>query len=67
MITTVLKTILIGMLVGAAFFFIPFFIFGFFIIGGIMRLIFGLNRHRHMEFRLAWIEKVRNMDEEEFT
>jgi len=68
MITSVIKTILIGAIIGALAFFAPFVILGFLVISLIMKLAFR-HRFRHGHFgmhHLAYAEKIRNMSEEEF-
>ncbi len=69
MITSVIKAILIGAIIGALAFFAPFVILGFLVISLIMKLSFR-HRFRHGHFRmhhLAYAEKIRSMSEEEFS
>lgn len=68
MTTSILKTITAGILIGALAFFAPFIIFGFLLIGLIMRLSF---RHRfaHGQYRmhhLAFADKIRSMSDDEY-
>lgn len=68
MTTSVLKTIAIGVLLGALAFFAPFIIISFLIIGLIMRLSF---RHRfahghYGNYKLAFADKIRSMSEDEY-
>jgi hypothetical protein len=68
MITSVIKTILIGAVIGALAFFAPFVILGFLVISLITKLAFR-HRFRHGHFgmhHLAYAEKIRNMSDEEF-
>lgn len=72
----ILKTVIVGALIGASLFFIPFFvlrIFAFFlIIGGLIRL-FGAGRFGRYRrgfgpgFNPAFADNIRNMSEEEYS
>jgi len=68
MTKTVFKTIFAGIVIGTAFFFIPFFllkVFLFFlIIGGLFRLFMG--RRFGPRFHPAYADKIRNMSDEEY-
>lgn len=66
----ILKTILAGVLAGAAFFLVPFFLLRVIvfalIIGAVFRLL-GFGRHRFAgRMNLAFAEKLRNMSDEEW-
>lgn len=67
----IFKSILIGVLVGAALFMAPFFLLKFFlfllIIGAIFKLIWGGKRHRWSKWNnYAYADHIRNMSEEEY-
>jgi hypothetical protein len=69
MTTSVLKTIAIGVLIGALAFFAPFIIISFFIIGLIIRISFRsrfANGHYRMH-HLAFADKIRSMSEDEYS
>ncbi|MFH1121278.1 MAG: hypothetical protein V1775_15775 [Bacteroidota bacterium] len=68
MITSVIKTILIGAIIGALAFIAPFVILGFLAISLIMKLAFSRRfRHGHFSiYHLAYVEKIRSMNDEEF-
>lgn len=69
----IFKSILIGLLMGAAFFVMPFFLLKFFlfflIIGAIMRLLWGGKRRGRGGwggYQFAFADKIRNMNDEEY-
>lgn len=69
----IIKSIMGGLFIGAAVFFAPFLILKamlfFFIIGGIIRMIFW-RRMYHLgrpQMYMAMADRVRNMSEEEYT
>ena len=69
---SILKPIAFGLLFGAAAFFAPFMIlkvmFFFFIIGGIMRMIFwGRYRGGGHQYYMAYADKIRGMSEDEYS
>ncbi|MES2555356.1 MAG: hypothetical protein V4604_04345 [Bacteroidota bacterium] len=68
MATTILKSILIGALMGAMIFFAPGFIIGLAITFLIFRLMIGrrMRGGRYGEYRLAFADKVRSMSDEEY-
>ncbi|MDH4473876.1 MAG: hypothetical protein QE487_14820 [Fluviicola sp.] len=68
MATTLLKSILIGTLMGAMIFFAPGFIIGLFITFLIFRLMIGrkMRGGKYGEYRLAFADKVRSMNDEEY-
>lgn len=68
MATTLLKSILIGTLMGAMIFFAPGFIIGLVITFLIFRLMIGrrMRGGRYTEYRLAFADKVRSMSDEEY-
>lgn len=62
---SVLKTIVVGALMGTLFFFMPFFVLGMFICFG----IFGMMMRRRMRYgfyHFAMADKIRQMSEEEY-
>lgn len=65
---SVLKTVLTGMLFGAAVFFMPKFLLGIFIIFALVRLIAGRKMgYRFAQHRFAFADKIRGMSDEEYT
>ena len=68
MATTLLKSILVGALMGAMIFFAPGFIIGLFLTFLIFRLMIGrrMRGGRTGEYRLAFADKVRSMSDEEY-
>ena len=65
---TILKSIVMGIALGATLFFLPAFIFGMLLLGLFFKLFF--RRRMHGQFRthrLAFAEKIRSMNENEFT
>lgn len=69
MTKTILKSVVIGALIGVSVFFMPRFILGMFIFFGIWRLIIGrrMRGGRFIQHRLALADKIRTMSEEEYT
>lgn len=64
----IIKPVLAGILLGAALFFIPFFVLRvtvFLLITGIMFSLFA-GRRRFAERRTAFADHIRNMSEEEY-
>lgn len=69
MTKSILKTMVFGLLLGSALFFIPFAVLAVLIFFGLGRLFFSGHRGgltRFSQHRLAFIEKVRAMDNSEF-
>ena len=64
----IFKTILLGFLLGATLFFVPFLVLGLVTVFALMR-IFGRRRFRNgnfMQHRIAWADKIRSMSEEDY-
>lgn len=69
MTKSILITAVFGLLLGAALFFIPFAVLAVLLFFGLGRLFFSNHRGgrgRFGEHRLAFVEKVRSMDDAEF-
>lgn len=68
MATTILKSILIGALMGAMIFFAPGFIIGLALTMLIFRLMMGrrMRGGRYGEYKLVFADKVRSMSDEEY-
>nr|MBK9650901.1 hypothetical protein [Bacteroidota bacterium] len=66
---SILKTVVMGMLFGAAVFFVPKFLLGLFIIFALVRFIAGrrMGQGRYMQHRFAFADKIRGMNDEEYT
>lgn len=69
--TNYFKPVVFGIFLGAGLYFIPFFIFKMVLfialVGGILRLFWWRKRGHYHHWHLAYAEKIRNMNEEEFT
>ena len=66
----IIKTILGGALLGAALFYIPFFVFKVlvvFALFGIMARFFGRHRGYRGPYGWAYADKIRNMSDDEYT
>lgn len=70
---SILRSIAIGILIGALAFFAFHLVITFFIIAGIMMLLSrrrfegrGFGHHRFGQQRFAFADKIRNMDEEQY-
>lgn len=67
---SIFKPIVFGVMFGAAAFFVPFFlvkvIFFFMIISFIFRMFWWTGRGHHMNYHMAYADKLRNMSEEEY-
>ncbi|MCC6289507.1 MAG: hypothetical protein IT249_16630 [Chitinophagaceae bacterium] len=70
---SILKPIVAGVLIGAALFFIPFFVLrviAFFLIAGLVFRLFAGRRRRFgrnfSEQRFAFVDRIRNMSDEEY-
>lgn len=77
MMKQIFKAVALGILIGAAFFVMPFFLLKLFlffmIIGAIFRLVWG-GKHKHgwhrgwgPGYQFAMADKIRNMSDEEYT
>jgi hypothetical protein len=66
MTKSILKVVVKGMFIGAFLFFMPRFIIGMFIFFGICRLFMGRRSGRFMAHRVAFAERIRSMNPEEF-
>lgn len=70
--TSIIRPVIAGLLIGTALFFIPFFVLRvavfILIVGLIFRLFAGRRRwnRNFMDRRLAFIDRVRNMSDEEY-
>lgn len=65
---SILKSIVVGVALGATLFFMPFFIIGMLFLGLFFKLMFRRKMLRHFgTHRLAFAEKIRTMSEDEFT
>ncbi len=64
---SILKSVVMGIALGATFFFLPGIIFAMIVFGIFFKIIFrGRMRHQMGNHRLAFADKIRNMSEEEF-
>ena len=64
---SILKSVVMGIALGATLFFLPVFIIGMLIFGLFFKMMF--RRRMHQSFgshRLAFADKIRNMSEEDF-
>jgi hypothetical protein len=68
-IKSILKIVVMGMLFGAAVFFVPKFLLGLFIIFALIRFMAGrrMGQGRFMQHRIAFADKIRGMSDEEYT
>jgi hypothetical protein len=68
--SSIFKPIVFGVLFGAAAFFVPFFlikvIFFFALMSFIFRMFWWSKRGHHLQYRLAYADKLRNMTDEEY-
>ena len=65
---SILKTVVMGAILGALLFFIPFFLLGLFVCFGIFGMMMR-RRMNHMGYgfhQFAYADKIRNMDEDEY-
>lgn len=64
---SILKSVVMGIALGATFFFLPAFIFGMLLFGLFFKIMFRSRmKHHFANHRLAFADKIRNMSEEEF-
>lgn len=66
MVKAILKSVLVGVLLGAMAFFVPVFLVSMFVLFGLARLFGGKRREKWMYYQLRFAEKIRNMSEEEY-
>ena len=66
MTKSILCTVIVGILVGAAAFFVPMILLGIFIFFAVMRLFHCCGHRRHSRGRLFMADKIRAMSEEEY-
>ncbi|NBA85846.1 hypothetical protein GVN16_08755 [Emticicia sp. CRIBPO] len=66
MTNSIFKSVLFGLLLGAALFFLPVFILGIFIFATIARLLFFRSMRRRYWGAYQFADRVRSMSDEEF-